>query len=95
MHAMRPRACPCSFYSVRSKNSVWRAGAVFRVGAREVLLQVADGAAPLRVLFATSVDAPTQEQTVVKLLEAGYHMDLAEPLERVAAALQSLVMKGS
>jgi hypothetical protein len=30
-----------------------------------------------------------------KLLEAGYHMDLAEPLERVTAALQSLVVKES
>lgn len=25
------------------------------------------------------------------LIEAGYHMDLAEPLERVAAALQTLL----
>ena len=30
---------------------------------------------------------------MVKLLEAAYHMDLVEPLERVTAALQSLVVK--
>jgi hypothetical protein len=45
------------------------------------------------VVFAASVDAAAQEQAVVKLTEAGYHMDLAEPLERVTAALQSLVVK--
>ncbi len=87
--------CPVLAVQKTQDTPLAKAGAVFRVGAREVLLQVADGAAPLRVLFATSVDAPTQEQAILKLLEAGYHMDLAEPLERVAAALQSLVMKGS
>lgn len=70
-----------------------RAGEAFRAGPRELLLQVAEGAAPLRVIFAGSVDAAAQEQAVAKLLEAGYHMDLTEPLERVAAALQSLVVK--
>lgn len=68
-------------------------GDAFRAGPRELLLQVSEGAAPLRVIFAASVDAATQEQAVQKLLEAGYHMDLTEPLERVAAALQSLVVK--
>jgi hypothetical protein len=33
----------------------------------------------------------SQDQAAPKLLEAGYQMDLAEPLERVAAALQALV----
>jgi hypothetical protein len=68
-------------------------GDVFRAGPRELLLQVSEGAAPLRVVFAVSVDAAAQEQAVQKLLEAGYHMDLTEPLERVTAALQSLVVK--
>ena len=45
------------------------------------------------VMFAAAVDPAAQEQAVVKLLEAGYHMDLTEPLERVTAALQSLVVK--
>lgn len=70
-----------------------RAGETFRVGPRELLLQLAEGAAPLRVMFAAAVEPAAQEQAVAKLLEAGYHMDLAEPLERVTAALQSLVVK--
>ncbi len=68
-----------------------RLGEVLRVSAREVLLQVSEGAAPLRVLFATGTELATQEQAVGRLLEAGYHMDLAEPLERVQAALQTLL----
>jgi hypothetical protein len=39
------------------------------------------------------MDPGAQEQAMSKLLEAGYHMDLAEPLERVTAALQSLVVQ--
>ncbi len=70
-----------------------RLGDVFRAGPRDLLLQVSEGAAPLRVMFAASVDAAAQEQAAQKLLEAGYHMDLTEPLERVGAALQSLVIK--
>jgi hypothetical protein len=70
-----------------------KVGDIFRAGPRELLIQLAEGAAPLRAMFAASVDAGAQEQAVVKLLEAGYHMDLAEPLERVTAALQSLVVK--
>ncbi len=72
-----------------------KVGETFRAGPRELLLQLTDGSAPLRVVFAASVDAITQEQAVLKLLEAGYHMDLVEPMERVAAALQSLVVKDS
>jgi hypothetical protein len=64
---------------------------VFRASPRELLLQVTEGAAPLRVIFASSVELPAQDQAAQKLLEAGYQMDLAEPLERVSAALQALV----
>ncbi len=70
-----------------------KVGDSFRAGPRDLLIQLAEGAAPLRVMFAASVDAVGQEQAMVKLLEAGYHMDLTEPLERVTAALQSLVVK--
>jgi len=52
---------------------------------------VTEGSAPLRVIFANSVDLPTQDAAALKLLEAGYHMDLTEPLDRVTAALQALV----
>ena len=50
-----------------------------------------EGAAPLRAIFASSVELAAQDQAAQKLLEAGYQMDLAEPLERVSAALQALV----
>jgi hypothetical protein len=75
------------------ESSLGKAGEVFRAGPRELLIQLVEGAAPLRVLFAASVEGAAQEQAVVKLVEAGYHMDLTEPLERVTAALQSLVVK--
>jgi hypothetical protein len=68
-----------------------RVGEVFRASAREVLIQVADGAAPLRVLFAQGMDTAGQDQAATKVLEAAYHMDLTEPLERVTTALQTLV----
>jgi hypothetical protein len=71
-----------------------KVGDAFRAGPRELLLQLAEGGAPLRVMFAASVDSGAQEQAVAKLFEAGYHMDLTEPLERVTAALQSLVVQG-
>lgn len=72
-----------------------KVGDTFRSGPRELLIQLAEGAAPLRVMFAVAVEPAAQEQAVAKLLEAGYHMDLVEPLERVTAALQSLVVKES
>lgn len=68
-----------------------RLGEVLRVSPREILLQVSEGAAPLRVLFATGTELAVQEQAVGRLLEAGYHMDLVEPMERVQAALQTLI----
>lgn len=68
-----------------------RLGELLRVSPREILLQVSEGAAPLRVLFANGTDLAVQEQAVGRLLEAGYHMDLAEPMERVQAALQTLL----
>ena len=77
------------------RNSIAKVGDAFRAGPRDLLIQLAEGAAPLRVMFAASVDAVAQEQAVAKLVEAGYRMDLTEPLERVAAALQSLVVKES
>jgi hypothetical protein len=37
------------------------------------------------------VDAAGQDQALLKLQEVAYHMDPMEPLERVYAALQTLV----
>ena len=68
-----------------------RLGETLRVSSRELLLQVSDGAAPVRVLFAGGMDMASQDQAVPRILEAGYHMDLAEPMERVHQALQTLL----
>ena len=87
--------CPVLAVQKSQEAPLARLGEAFRVSNRELLLQVTEGAAPLRVMFAASVDAAAQEQAMAKLLEAGYHMDLTEPLERVTVALQSLVVKGS
>ena len=43
------------------------------------------------MIFASAVDSAAQEQALQKLQEAAYHMDPVEPLERVYAALQTLV----
>ncbi len=87
--------CPVLAVQKSQEAPLVKVGTTFRAGPRDILLQLAEGAAPLRVMFAASVDAAAQEQAMAKLLEAGYHMDLTEPLERVTVALQSLVVKGS
>ncbi|HOD33283.1 MAG TPA: hypothetical protein PKO12_07380 [Holophaga sp.] len=84
-------ACPALAVQKTQETPLARVGDVFRASPREVLIQVAEGAAPLRVIFAPSVELPGQDAAARKLVEAGYHMDLVEPLERVTAALQSLV----
>ena len=86
--------CPALAVQKTQEPPLPRVGESFRVSPREALLQVAEGAAPLRVIFAQSVDLAAQEQALAKLLEAAYQMDLAEPLERVSAALQTLVKQG-
>ncbi len=68
-----------------------RLGEVHRVSSREVLVQVGEGAAPLRVIFASGMDMAGQDLALGRIQEAGYHMDLVEPLERVYAALQALL----
>ena len=83
--------CPALALQKSQESPMAKVGDTFRVSPREVLLQTADGAAPLRVIFAQAVDIPEQEKTLQKLLEAAYQMDPVEPLERVYAALQTLV----
>ena len=83
--------CPVLAVQKTQEPPLARQGEVFRVSPRELLLQVTEGAAPLRGIFASCVDLASQDQAAQKLLEAGYHMDLVEPLERVTAALQALV----
>lgn len=83
--------CPVLALQKTQDPALSRPGETLRVSPRELLLQLTEGAAPIRVLFAPGVDIPGQEQAVLRLLEAGYHMDLIEPLERVTAALQALV----
>ena len=43
------------------------------------------------MIFALRVDPAAQDQALQKLQEVAYHMDPMEPLERVYAALQTLV----
>lgn len=83
--------CPVLALQKTQDPALSRLGETLRVSPREVLLQLTEGAAPIRVLFAPSVDLPAQEQAMLRLMEAGYQMDLIEPLERVVAALQALV----
>jgi hypothetical protein len=83
--------CPALALQKTQEAPLARIGETFRVSPREVLLQAAEGAAPLRVIFAHTVELAGQEQAIQKLLEAAYHMDPVEPLERVYAALQTLV----
>jgi hypothetical protein len=83
--------CPALALQKTQESPMARVGETFRVSPREVLVQGAEGAAPLRVVFAQAVELADQEQAVQKVLEAAYHMDPMEPLERVHAALQTLV----
>ena len=83
--------CPALAVQKTQEPPLARVGESFRASPREVLLQVAEGAAPLRVIFAQSVDLAAQEPALAKVVEAAYQMDPVEPLERVAMALQTLV----
>jgi hypothetical protein len=83
--------CPALALQKTQEPPLSRVGEVFRASQREILIQINEGAAPLRVIFANAADLPAQDAAALKLLEAGYHMDLVEPLERVTAALQALV----
>ena len=83
--------CPALALQKTQEAPLARVGEVFRASQREILIQVNEGAAPLRAIFANAVDLPAQDSAALKLIEAGYHMDLVEPLERVTAALQALV----
>nr|WP_320133172.1 hypothetical protein [uncultured Holophaga sp.] len=83
--------CPVLALQKSQETPLARVGELFRATPREILLQVGEGANPLRVIFAAAMDLAAQDAAVSRLVEAGYHMDLVEPLERVAAALQTLV----
>jgi hypothetical protein len=83
--------CPALALQKTQESPLARVGETFRVSPREVLFQSAEGGAPMRVIFALAVDAAAQDQTIQKLQEVAYHMDPMEPLERVYAALQTLV----
>lgn len=82
--------CPVLSLQKSQESPLPKVGESFRANPREVLLQVMDGANPLRVIFGTEVDMPSQESALQRLLEAGYQMDLLEPLERVQTALRTL-----
>lgn len=83
--------CPVVTVQRSQEAPLPRVGETFRVGPRELLLQVAEGAAPLRVVFGQPQEPAGQEPIAQRLLDTAYQMDLTEPMDRVAAALQSLV----
>lgn len=83
--------CPVLAVQKTQEQPLAHTGETFRVSPRELLVQTADGAPPLRVIFAASLDMAAQDQALPKILDAAYHMDLSEPLERVTAALQALL----
>ena len=83
--------CPVLAVQKTQEQPLSRIGEAFRVSSRELLVQTAEGAPPLRVIFASNQDMGAQDQALPKILEAAYHMDLVEPLERVMAALQALL----
>ncbi|MCL1893456.1 MAG: hypothetical protein FWG02_04360 [Holophagaceae bacterium] len=66
-------------------------GAINRTSSREVLVQVGEGGHPLRVIFPHGVAEPEQDAALQKVVEAGYHMDLVEPMERALEALRTLI----
>jgi hypothetical protein len=83
--------CPVLSVQKTQEPPLARVGEAFRVSPRELLVQMAEGAAPMRVIFPSAVDLAIQDQVVLKVVEAGYSMDLSEPLERVYTALQALI----
>ncbi len=83
--------CPVLSLQKSQESPLPKIGESFRVNPREALLQVVEGASPLRVIFGSEVDLASQEGALHKLLEAGYQMDLLEPLERVQTALRTLL----
>ncbi|MDR1841806.1 MAG: hypothetical protein LBQ86_07770 [Holophagales bacterium] len=66
-------------------------GATTRISSRELLVQLSEGASPLRVLFAHGLTQAEQDSAMEKVVQAGYQMDLAEPMDRTLEALRSLI----
>ena len=66
-------------------------GASTRLSSRELLVQLGEGGSPLRVLFAQGMNQEDQDLALSKLIQAGYQMDLAEPMDRVLEALHALL----
>lgn len=85
----------CPILSVqRSQDPPLReAGTTTRTSSRELLVQVGDGGHPLRVIFPQGMAEPDQEAALQKVIEAGYHMDMVEPMERALEALRTLIQR--
>jgi hypothetical protein len=76
--------CPVAMASATRQPALGAAGAVRADPQGRLLVQVADGEGPLRVLPA---DEGTGEGVAAVLVELGRRMDPLEPAERVRAAL--------
>jgi hypothetical protein len=66
-------------------------GASQRLSQRELLIQVGEGGHPIRLAFPHGAKESDQEAVVAKVAQAGYQMDVVEPMERVLEALRSLI----
>jgi hypothetical protein len=68
-------------------------GAFLRHSPRELSVQAGDCGHPLKVLFPQGIEEGVQESVVKKVADAGYQIDLVEPMERVVAALRTLIQQ--
>ena len=66
-------------------------GTIRRISSRELLVQISEGASPLRVMFTPGLEQAEQELAVAKVMQAGNQMDLTEPMDRALEALRSLI----
>jgi len=68
-------------------------GTFLRHSPRELSVQIGESGHPLRVLFPQGVEEGVQESVIKTIAEAGYQIDLAEPMERVLGALHALMQQ--
>lgn len=88
--AVADAGCPVALTDASRAPSLGATGTVRQEAPERAVLQVADGAPPVRV---TVADAASSGEVAAALLAMGAHMDPLEPFERVRAAL-ALIASG-
>ncbi|MCL1909223.1 MAG: hypothetical protein FWG12_07670 [Holophagaceae bacterium] len=86
-------SCPILSAQRSQEPPLREVGATTRTSSRELLVQVGEGGHPLRIIFPQGVAEPDQEAVLQKVIEAGYRMDLVEPMERALEALRTLIQR--